>query len=376
MNLIERLRKRFAKVTPLSAGTFHFQTPHDAPKQYRLHLRLNGDGTGLLIVNAATILHLNNTAAEYAYQMIRGADDAHAAQIISSRYRVDYITAHEDYRDFVDRINTLIDTPDLDPITFLGFDRAPANADDLSAPLRLDCALTYRLMPGANPIFAPAKNVTRELTTAEWKQVIDRAWEFGIPHITFTGGEPTLRGDLIDLIAHAEKNGQVTGLLTDGDKLIDPTYLDALLQTGLDHLLFLLQPEDHKDWQALENVLKADIFTTVHSTITKDNASAMETILARLAEAGLGSISLSAASPDQHEALRAARFRAAEIGLSLVWDLPVPYSSSNPVALEDEETQTRKPVLYIEPDGDVLAEQGAEKILGNIVQDDWQKLWQ
>ena len=73
---------------------------------------------------------------------------------------------------------------------------------------------------------------------------MDKAWAAGIPHITFTGGEPTLRDDLPDLIAHAEKIGQVTGLLTDGLKLADKVFLENLLQTGLDHLLFILDPDN------------------------------------------------------------------------------------------------------------------------------------
>jgi MoaA/NifB/PqqE/SkfB family radical SAM enzyme len=31
--------------------------------------------------------------------------------------------------------------------------------------------------------------------------------------------------------------------------------------------------------------------------------------------------------------------------------------------------------LYIEPDGDVLPAQGVNKILGNILRDDWKTLW-
>ena len=50
----------------------------------------------------------------------------------------------------------------------------------------------------------------------------------------------------------AEKIGQVTGLLTDGLKLADNDYLQNLLQTGLDHLLFILQPDMPASWQALE----------------------------------------------------------------------------------------------------------------------------
>jgi MoaA/NifB/PqqE/SkfB family radical SAM enzyme len=44
--------------------------------------------------------------------------------------------------------------------------------------------------------------------------MLDRLWQLGIPHIVFTGGEPTLRPDLPDLIAHAERNGQIAGLNT------------------------------------------------------------------------------------------------------------------------------------------------------------------
>ena len=39
----------------------------------------------------------------------------------------------------------------------------------------------------------PIKRVDRELTTDEWGDILDKAWAAGIPHITFTGGEPTLR---------------------------------------------------------------------------------------------------------------------------------------------------------------------------------------
>ena len=97
---------------------------------------------------------------------------------------------------------------------------------------------------------------------------MDKAWAVGIPHITFTGGEPTLREDLPALIAHAEKIGQVTGLLSDGLKLADKEYLHTLLQTGLDHLLFILDPDNPASWKALETIMPEDLYTTVHLTVT------------------------------------------------------------------------------------------------------------
>src|SRR5215211_44815 len=243
MNIINRLADRFAKVQPLPAGVYHKQDIRDN-KPYRVHLRLNPDGSGIFILNASTVLQLNATAAEYAYHFIRGTEPEEVLRQISARYRVSKDVAHQDYQDFIDRIETLISTPDLDPVSFLDFERIAPHSANLIAPLRLDFALTYRLRADSNAEYAPTKHVDRELDTDEWRIVLDKAWQAGIPHVTFTGGEATLRDDLPDLIAHAENNGQVCGLLTDGLRLLDKEYLDLLLQTGLDHVLFLLQPDN------------------------------------------------------------------------------------------------------------------------------------
>ncbi|MCL2555641.1 MAG: radical SAM protein [Firmicutes bacterium] len=56
----------------------------------------------------------------------------------------------------------------------------------------------------------------KELTTAEWKKVISHLYKFGVQHITFTGGEPTLFKDLPELIKHADKIGYTLGIVTNG----------------------------------------------------------------------------------------------------------------------------------------------------------------
>lgn len=380
MNIFNRLADRFTKVTPLPEGLHHMQAAPQGEKPFRVHLRLRKDGSGVMIVNAATVLNLNPTAAEYAYHFIKGADPEEAAKQIAARYRVSKGTALEDYRDFTERIRTLISTPDLDPVSFLDFERVPPHSADLTAPLRLDCALTYKLPRGAKAEYAPVKRVDRELTTEEWQMVLDKAWRAGIPHVTFTGGEPTLRKDLPALIAHAEKNGQVCGLLTDGLKLADKKYLDTLLQTGLDHLLFLLQPESKKSWSALEVVMPEDIFVTAHITLNKKNAKKLDSILERLAALEVKSISASASDPSLKSELQMLADKAAHLNLTLAFDLPVPYSEQNPVALETAEDNVPagagKAWLYVEPDGDVLPAQGmADRVLGNFLRDEWKKIY-
>jgi hypothetical protein len=363
----------------LPAATHTFQSGPDEPA-YRLHLRLLKDGSGILIVNAATVLHLNSTAAEFAYHMMKGSAPDEVARQVSDRYQISRTEAGKDYQDFRDRIQTLIHTPDLDPTTYLDFERVAPHSQHLTAPLRLDCALTYRLPAGTQAEYAPTKRVDRELTTEEWQAILNKAWAAGIPHITFTGGEPTLREDLPALIAHAEKVGQVTGLLSDGLKLADKKYLRSLLQTGLDHLLFILQLEDPASWQALETVLPEDLFTTVHLTVTPENVSKAGETLERLAGLQVKSLSLGTSDASLHDTLHALHEHASSLGLTLRWDLPVPYSAENPVTHETIEDEippgAGKAWLYVEPDGDVLPAQGeADQILGNFLKDSWEKIY-
>jgi organic radical activating enzyme len=374
----ESIKRLFGPVRILPPGIYHYQAPPEDPRNYRLHLRLETDGTGILILNAATVLHLNPSAAEYAFYVVNGTPEDQVIQEVSSRYRVSRSQALQDYRDFVDRIDALVTTPDLDPDTFLDFERQAPYSGHISAPYRLDCALTYRLPETSDAEVAPTKRVTRELSTAEWQTILDKAWQAGIPHIIFTGGEPTLREDLVPLIARGEQNGQVTGLLTNGLRLDDEEYLDELLQTGLDHVMIILDPAQDNAWTAIEKTASQDIFTAIHLTITPANKSEIPDLLDRLAELEVNGISLSA-PPGLKEEVQEARQRVARLDLSLIWDLPVPYSSLNPVALELENEAlpagAGRAWLYVEPDGDVLPSQGINEVLGNFLTDSWEAIW-
>jgi hypothetical protein len=378
-NILDSIRSIFQPNESIPPGLYSFYAPQDDPRNYRMHLRIEQDGSGILIVNASTVLHLNETAAEFAYYLVKNVPAEKVAMRMAERYRVEPERAFNDYRNLGERVLTLVEMPDLDPVTFLDFSRTTPYSGKLSAPYRLDCALTYRLPEGSDPSFAPSDRVTRELSTDEWKRVFDKAWQVGVPHVVFTGGEPTLRDDLLELSAYGEKLGMVTGLHTDGLRLAQPSYLIDLLQTGLDHLIILLQPEIDTVWRAIQNVVEEDIFTAVHLTLTPDNLDSYAGYLRRLAEIGVHAVSLTARSAEIYPQLEAARTLAAELNLELVWDLPVPYSTHNPVHLEVPEDElvegAGRAWLYVEPDGDVLPAQGAEGVLGNILTDPWKNIW-
>jgi organic radical activating enzyme len=378
-SLIESIRQRFIPRKPLPSGTYHYQAPDDDPQNYRLHLRLETSGEGLMIVNAATILHLNKTAAEYAYHLVNQTPEDEVARSIASRYRVSRSIAHKDYLEFIEKLETIISTPGLEPITYLDLDRQKPFEGEISAPYRLDCAITYELPDTMDPESAPIDRVSQELSTEEWKSIMNKAWQAGIPHVVFTGGEPTLRDDLIELINHAESNGQVAGLITDGTRLANSHYLHELLMTGLDHIMIILHPYGEKTWRTLPSILNSEIFTAVHLTITEENQDQVSETLQLLSKMGVKAVSLSENNLILTDILHAARDLTANFGMDLVWDLPVPYSELNPVSLELEEREQTEGAgrawLYVEPDGDVLPTQGINQVLGNFLTDPWEKIW-
>jgi MoaA/NifB/PqqE/SkfB family radical SAM enzyme len=72
-----------------------------------------------------------------------------------------------------------------------------------------------------------------ELNTAEWKNVLLglRQW-LGKRHIWFTGGEPFLRKDCIELVAYGSSIGLSIGVITNGI-LLKPSQMPQLLDAGL-----------------------------------------------------------------------------------------------------------------------------------------------
>jgi len=107
--------------------------------------------------------------------------------------------------------------------------------------------------------------------------------------------------------------------------------------------------------------------------------------VAYLAELGVPAVALSsplmAVAEEEREQLQSALEEAQNVahehGLTLVWDLAAPYSHVNPVEMETglSPEQVVRQHLYVEPDGDVLPAQGYNVVLGNLLRDPWEAIW-
>ena len=79
-----------------------------------------------------------------------------------------------------------------------------------------------------------------ELTTAEWKKVLSELAEIGVLQIHFSGGEPTARKDLVELVQHASDVGLYSNLITSA-VLLTKERLGALAEAGLCHVQISFQ---------------------------------------------------------------------------------------------------------------------------------------
>lgn len=381
MSLLDKLGEKLVKPLPqVPPGMYHSTATTAEDEPLKFHLRVKPDGTGILILNAHAILHLNSTATEYAYHLVKGDDAKTIVSELKARYKTNEETILKDFKDFSDKLATLLQTPDLDPELYLDFERTTPHAKRLSAPLRLDCALSYRLMHDCDDHAAPVERVSRELETAEWKQIITKAWDNGIPHVIFTGGDAIIRQDLPDLIAFAQQSGQVTGLIADSSLLERPELITTIIESGLDHLIMCLDPADADSTANLQPLIDQDLHLSVHITVTAENADAAAGFVDHLNALGITTLSLSTSSPEFAGVIAELQQHAFDLNMSVIWDIPVPYSRFNPIALEfagqSYQDGAANAWLYLEPDGDVLPAQGIEHNLGNFLTDDWTAIWQ
>ncbi|MEG6509852.1 pyrroloquinoline quinone biosynthesis protein PqqE [Methyloligella sp. 2.7D] len=113
------------------------------------------------------------------------------------------------------------------------------------APIGLLAELTHRcpLQCGycSNPI--ELERVNAELTTEQWISVMEQAGEMGILQIHLSGGEPTARKDLEDIVEAAAKAGLYTNLITAAVTL-KRERLEKLKALGLDHVQISFQDVD------------------------------------------------------------------------------------------------------------------------------------
>lgn len=406
VSVLGRVKSWFEPPQPLMTGFYEYHTPPDAPQQFRMHLRVERDGHGVLLINAARMLHLNQTATEHARLILQEKTAAEAAHEISQRYKVRPETARADFEELQETIWTIAQAgEEVCPVTYLDVNRIEPMSAEISAPYRMDLALTYRCQNDCPHCYVGRPADFPEMPTERWKRVIDRCWELGIPHLTFTGGEATLRPDLVELVQYAEDVGLITGLQTNGRRLRNRAYLDELLLAGLDHVQITLESHDptiHDSMVGVEGaweetvdgikaVVDADVYMMTNTTMTTENVSGVAETIAFAASLGVptfgcNSLIYSGAAVAVGSGIREDELvpileRVKEAThrhhMRLIWYTPTQYCEFDPVGMElgIKGCTAARYNMCVEPNGDVIPCQSYYVGMGNILDDPWEAIW-
>jgi pyrroloquinoline quinone biosynthesis protein E len=169
----------------------------------------------------------------------------------------------------------------------------------IDPPMALVAELTHRCPLQcpycANPV--ALHRSASELDTVTWCRVLEQAAALGVLQLHFSGGEPTARKDLTELVRAAASLGLYSNLITSG-VLLDQASAQELARAGLDHVQISLQdaepgnadrigglPGGHaRKLTALRAVREAGMALTINFVVHRQNATRVGEMIA-IAEA-------------------------------------------------------------------------------------------
>lgn len=160
-------------------------------------------------------------------------------------------------KDIIDDLNDILTTfrdvvNGKTPSTEIGFMSLAKYSKHMKAPHRMDLLISSMEKDGkfncnqkCLHCYACGEQMSnvKEISTDDWKKIIDKLKAAGIPSVTFTGGEPTMRKDLVELIDYSK--WFVTRLNTNGI-LLTKELCEKLYKASLDSVQVTLYSYDEE----------------------------------------------------------------------------------------------------------------------------------
>ena len=289
-------------------------------------------------------------------------------------------------------------------------------APEMTAPHRMDLMVSAMTRGGAwhcnqkcLHCYAAGQPLsdTPELTTAQWKEILAKLRAANVPQVTFTGGEPTLRADLVELVEAAQ--WFVTRLNTNG-RLLTPELCRRLYEASLDSVQVTLYSHDPAIHNALvgaegfddtvagiRNAVAAGLSVSVNTPLCSLNTDYAATVRF-VHELGVRYVTCSGLIPSgsaEGAESRATRLTEEQLtdvlrrAVTVAEELGMEMDFTSPGWLKEETLRSLGLTLVpscgaclsnmaIAPDGGVIPCQSwlSSQPLGNMLTDDWDKIWQ
>ena len=246
---------------------------------------------------------------------------------------------------------------------------------------------------------------TKEMTTEQWKQAIDRLDAARVPMVTFTGGEPTQRADIAELVGYAKR--MVTRLNTNGVNLT-PELVQQLKVAGLDSVQVTLYSYDeavhnalvgsnhHADTiQGIRNAVAAGLDISINTPLCKKNADYERTLafiyslgVRFVTVSGLICTGMAGINHKEYDLTSDELFEIIKTANEFcnAHEMEIDFTSPGLINAEKlDELGMNVPMcgaclsnMAIAPDGTVVPCQswlGADASLGNILTDPFKRIW-
>ena len=289
-------------------------------------------------------------------------------------------------------------------------------APEMTAPHRMDLMVSAMTRGGAwhcnqkcLHCYAAGQPLsdTPELTTAQWKEILAKLRAANVPQVTFTGGEPTLRADLVELVDAAQ--WFVTRLNTNG-RLLTPELCRRLYDASLDSVQVTLYSHDPAVHNALvgaegfddtvagiRNAVAAGLSVSVNTPLCSLNTDYAATVrfvngLGVRYVTCSGLIPSGSAEGAESRATRLTEEQLTDVlrrAVTVAEELGMEVDFTSPGWLKEETLRSMGLTLVpscgaclsnmaIAPDGGVIPCQSwlSSQPLGNMLTDDWDKIWQ
>ena len=244
-----------------------------------------------------------------------------------------------------------------------------------------------------------------ELTADEWKKILDRCRAAGIPQVTFTGGEPTMREDLFELISYAR--WFISRLNTNGIRLT-PDYCKKLRKAELDSVqitFYSADPEAHnrlvgaaryeETLAGIKNALAAGLSVSINTPLCALNRDYVKTLellhgLGVIYVTCSGLITTGSAARAASEALQLESEELEKIlrqAVAYCHQNGMEIAFTSPGWLDEqvfEELNIPSPScgaclsnMAVTPGGNAVPCQSwlSDQPLGNMLTDDWKEIW-
>ncbi len=362
----------------------------------------------LLILRPNKVMHLNKTAMSMLSLLFEGQDVQTIVDHFVSIGAEQQIVLN-DLAAFVDDLRNMV-TGNQNIYTYRTAKIVPFGSEEIKYPVLSEIALTYRCNNACRFCYAysPYRD-TGEMTTEEVKRVIDIIVDDAkVPSLSFTGGEPTLREDLFELIAYGREKGLRVNLITNGRRCGNKDFVQKLVDAGLNSAQVSIEGPDAEthDYivgakgafgqmvQGVKNLRETDIYTHCNTTICLPNVDRLEDLVDFLAdELELSYFSMNmviytgtaAKLRDElqikyseiEEIVKRVKKRASKKGIQFVWYAPTPVCLFNPIAhgLGAKSCACCDGLLSVDAEGGLLPCSSFSEPVGNLLHEGFEKVW-